>query len=241
MDHIADLERDGRALLAAARTAGLDAPVAACPGWDVSRLVGHAGKVLERTTILVTEGLDAPPPAERLPRFPDDETTFDRFADALDAAAGALREADPDRSCWNFTGDDLTAGFWRRRMANEIAVHRADAEIAAGISPTVDPERAVDAIDELVTVMLPFSAKLKNPELEGSFHLHCTDTEGEWLVVAAGGRLVTTREHAKGDIAVRGPASALLLWSYNRVPVGTEGLESFGEPALLEGWASIVP
>ena len=90
-------------------------------------------------------------------------------------------------------------------------------------------------------VMLPFSAVLKNPALTGSFHLHCTDTDGEWLAVFTDGALVTTREHAKGDLAVRGPASPLLLWAYNRVPADTDGLESFGDPALLDGWASIVP
>jgi uncharacterized protein (TIGR03083 family) len=241
MDHIADLERDGRALLAAARAAGLDAPAAACPGWNVSRLVGHAGKVLERTAIVVSEGLDSPPPSERLVRFPDDDTAFARFADVLDATVAALGAAEPDRSCWNFTGDDLTAGFWRRRMANEIAVHRADAEIAGGTPSTVDPARAVDGIDELVTVMIPFSARVKGTDVTGSYHLHCTDTEGEWLTVLDAGEATTTREHAKGDLAVRGPASPLFLWAWNRAEVGADGLESFGDTALLERWASLVP
>jgi uncharacterized protein (TIGR03083 family) len=241
MDHIADLQRDGRALLDAARTAGLDAPIAACPGWNVSRLVGHTGKVLERTAILVREGLEAPPDSDRFMRFPDDESTFDRFAGVLDDAVAALSDADPAVSCWNFTGADLTASFWRRRMANELAIHRIDAELAAGAPQPVEPERAVDAIDELVMVMLPFSAAFKNPGLDGSFHLHCTDSDGEWLAVFTDGTPVSTREHAKGDLAVRGPASPLLLWAYNRVPVGTDGLESFGDPALLDAWASIVP
>jgi len=241
MDHIADLQRDGLALLDAARAAGLRAPVAACPGWDVSRLVSHTGKVLERTTILVREGLDAPPGNDRYVRFPDDESAFDRFADVLDDTVAALAEADPDSSCWNFTGNDLTTRFWVRRMANEVAIHRADAEIAAGALQPVGPERAVDAIDELVTVMLPYSAALKNPELTGSYHLHCTDTDGEWLAVFTDGSLVATREHAKGDLAVRGPASPLLLWAFNRAPADADGLESFGDPALLDGWASIVP
>jgi uncharacterized protein (TIGR03083 family) len=241
MDHIADLQRDGLALVAAARAAGLDAPIAACPGWDVSRLVGHTGKVLERTAILVREGLDTPPANDRFVRFPDDESAFDRFTAVLDDTVAALAEADLEGSCWNFTGTDLTSGFWTRRMANELAIHRADAEIAAGILQPIEADRAVDAIDELVMVMLPFSAVLKNPELTGSFHLHCTDAAGEWLAVFTDGALVATREHAKGDLAVRGPASPLLLWAYNRVPADGDGLESFGDPALLDGWASIVP
>ena len=241
MDHLADLQRDGRALLDAARDAGLDSPVAACPGWNVSRLVGHTGKVLERTTIVVSEGLDAPPAPERFVRFPDDETAFDRFAEVLADAVATLSSCDPDGASWNFTGSDLTNAFWTRRMANELAIHRWDAEQAAGRPQPIPAERAVDGIDELLVTMLPVSAVHKNPELNGSFHLHCTDTDGEWLAVFEDGRPTTTREHAKGDLAVRGPASSLFLWAFNRVPVGTEGLESFGDPALLEGWASIVP
>ena len=241
MDHIADVEREGTALLDAARAAGLDAPIAACPGWDVSRLVGHTGKVLERTTVLVREGPSAPPDNDRFVRFPADESAFDRFAAVLDETVTALRECDPAASTWNFTGTDLTNGFWRRRMANEVAVHRADAELAAGRVPVVDPERAVDGSDELLVVMLPFSAPLKGTGLTGSFHLHCTDTDGEWLTVFADVHATTTREHAKGDVAVRGPASALFLWAWNRTGPGTEGLEILGDQALAEGWAGIVP
>lgn len=241
MDHIADLQRDGRALLDAARAAGLDAAIDACPGWDISRLVGHTGKVLERTAILVREGLDSPPDNDRFVRFPADESAFDRFAVVLDDTVAALSECDLGASTWNFTGTDLTAAFWTRRMANELAMHRYDAELAAGAPQPIETERAVDAIDELVMVMLPFSALLKNPTLTGSFHLHCTDTAGEWLAVFTDGALVSTREHAKGDLAVRGPASTLLLWAYNRVPAATDGLESFGDAALLDGWAPIVP
>ena len=128
MDHIADLQRDGNALLDAARAAGLDAPVAACPGWTVSRLVGHTGKVLERTTIVVREGLDSPPANDRFVRFPDDDSALDRFADALSDAVEALHRCDPAEPTWNFTGHDLTKGFWRRRMANELVVHRRPGE-----------------------------------------------------------------------------------------------------------------
>jgi hypothetical protein len=126
-------------------------------------------------------------------------------------------------------------------MANEVAIHRFDAELAAGAPQPVDPERAVDGIDELLTVLLPFSAVMKSPEMNGSFHLHCTDTDGEWLTTFTAGRPTTTREHAKGDLAVRGPASPLFLWSWNRATVGTDGLESFGHPTLLDAWAAIVP
>ena len=48
-------------------------------------------------------------------------------------------------------------------------------------------------------------------------HVHSTDADGEWLVDFDNG-LAVTREHAKGDVAVRGPASDLMLVLYGRVP-----------------------
>ena len=65
----------------------------------------------------------------------------------------------------------------------------------------------------------------------GSVHLHCTDTNspavdgsddrtavtGEWLVSRLDeSGIAVTREHAKGDVAVRGRASDLLLWLWRR-------------------------
>ena len=48
-------------------------------------------------------------------------------------------------------------------------------------------------------------------------HLHCTDVAGEWTVRPndAGGFDVT-REHAKGDCAIRGAASDILLALWRR-------------------------
>lgn len=241
MDHIADLDRAGTAFLDAARAAGLRAPVADCPGWDVARLVDHTGKVLERTTIVVSERLDTFPDKERLVRYPDDESAFDRFGSALEQVVTTLGGVDPTTPLWNFTGDQLTASFWQRRMANEVAVHCVDAERAAAAERPVAADRAVDGIDELLTVMLPFRATFAESDLSGSIHVHCTDTEGEWLTVFADGRPATTREHAKGDLAVRGPASALFLWSWNRAEPGDAGIETFGDPALLEAWKAFVP
>jgi uncharacterized protein (TIGR03083 family) len=240
MDTIADLHDDGHAFLAAAEKAGLDAPVPHCPGWDVRRLVRHVGKVFERTAIVVEENLDGPPDRDRFSRFPEDGGAYDRFREVLTEMVDVLRAADPEAPAWNFTGASEVTAFWPRRMANEIAVHRWDAEEASGAAPgPVRTERAVDGIDELLTVLLPFSAAQTATEVHGSVHLHCTDTEGEWLTVLDGGTVTTTREHAKGDLAVKGPASTLFLWAWNRAPLGSEGLESFGDPSLADAWSTI--
>src|SRR4051794_39005555 len=137
MDHIADVDRDGHALLSAARAAGLDTPVPSCPGWDVRRLLSHTTKVLERTVLLAREGLDAPPGRDRHVPFPDGDGAYERFGSAADEAPPPLPDTAPATPCWNFTGEDAGVAFWRRRMANEVAVHRWDAEGAAGTEGTI--------------------------------------------------------------------------------------------------------
>ncbi len=67
----------------------------------------------------------------------------------------------------------------------------------------------------------------------GSVHLHCTDVDGEWIVAADDdGADVVTREHAKGDAAVRGPAHDLLMVLWRRRPLDT--VEVFGDRAVAE-------
>ena len=51
-------------------------------------------------------------------------------------------------------------------------------------------------------------------------------------------RVVVTREHAKGDVAVRGPASDLLLFLWHRIPA--DRLDVVGDAALLERFFDLV-
>ena len=242
MDHLRTLRTNGELLSAAARTAGLDAPVEHCPGWTVGRMVGHTAKVLQRTTLCVASGSTEIPGDDEYAKLPRDEALFDAFDAALDTVCDALATTDPDAPAWNFTGEDLVARFWHRRMAHEIEVHRWDAQHAAGSAPDpFEADSAVDGIDELLTVLMPVLSKVKNPTLRASFHLHCTDAPGEWLTTFVDGDPTTIREHAKGDLAVRGPASPLYVWAWNRGAVGVDGIDTAGDVALLDAWASVVP
>ncbi len=241
MDQIEQLRVEGEALLAAARSAGLEAAIEHCPGWDMQRLVSHSAKVFQRTAVVVTEGLMEPPANDRFTQFAKDESVFDQFAEVLEDLVEALGNAVPNAPSWNFTGEDLTNAFWVRRMLNEAAVHRWDAQHAAGGAQRFTPELAVDVIDELLFVLMPVLSAKKNPELSATFHVHCTDTDGEWLTAFTAGSPITTREHAKGQLAVRGPASSLCLWAWNRLPATEDGLEALGDTSLLEAWATIVP
>jgi uncharacterized protein (TIGR03083 family) len=123
-------------------------------------------------------------------------------------------------------------GWVIRRMAQETAVHRVDAEQVAGRPSSIDAELAADGIDEFLEYFLPHAAKDAHP-LGGSVHLHCTDAEGEWTITPGGdGALVVTHEHTKADTALRGPASDLLLALWRRVEVAATGVQVFGDEEL---------
>jgi hypothetical protein len=109
-------------------------------------------------------------------------------------------------------------------------VHRWDAENAAGDAPPIDAELAVDGIDEFFEHFCDTGAA-DAEAVGGTVHLHCTDADGEWLVTepVVGGKLAVTREHAKGDAAVRGSASDLLLLLWRRVELDDGAFELFGD------------
>jgi hypothetical protein len=123
---------------------------------------------------------------------------------------------------------DHTVGFIRRHQVQETAVHRWDMQDAAtNRDPDpIDAELASDAIDEFLSVSLPWGVNHSKP-LRGSVHLHATDVAGEWFI-EPNGRV--DRGHARGDVALRGTASDLLLALYNRVDI--DDLDVIGDGEL---------
>lgn len=211
------IEREGASLLAAARRGPLDAPVPGCPGWTSADLVWHIGEVHDFWGTVVRDRLQDPPVYVQ-PARPADEDLIGFAGGRLQALVAALQDTDPAVPVWTWASQK-DVGFVFRRMAHETAVHRWDAEGAAGGATPIDPALASDGIDEFLE---HFTADViaGEPSLPGSVHLHCTDVSGEWLVrPGADGQLVTTREHAKGDAAMRGGAHDLLMVLWRRSPL----------------------
>jgi uncharacterized protein (TIGR03083 family) len=227
--------------LAAARQAGVDAPVPTCPDWTVADLARHQGRVYRWvSTIIETK-------AQEFVSRQELEEEAKQAADPLawleggaELALNVLGGADPDLPVWNWIdGGPGPVRFWHRRMAHETAIHRVDAEAAAAAPAApqsrVEPaELASDGIDEYLA-FLPLRAERGGTAgMSGSYHFHTTDVPGEWLVVFEGDAVTVSREHAKADVAVRGPASELELYLYNRR--GSDGLEVFGDAAKVAAW-----
>ncbi|MCU1483613.1 MAG: maleylpyruvate isomerase family mycothiol-dependent enzyme [Actinomycetia bacterium] len=229
MDWIAVVEREGHALSTAARH-DFKAAVPACPGWDVAALLAHIGRIHHRTAGIVRTSRQEPPTTNdgSQPVAPSGNLLgwYEAgLADLLDT----LRAAEPDTSVWTFVGP-RPVSWWMRRMALETVVHRVDAEQATGVAGPVNAEVAVAGIDEHVTLFLPARHAGTATGSGETIHLHATDAEGEWLLTLGDDGIAVEVGHAKGDVAVRGPAGDLYLWMWGRRPV--DGLEVFGDADL---------
>jgi uncharacterized protein (TIGR03083 family) len=232
-DALGHLRTDAVRFLELVTDHGLDHPVPSCPGWTLGDLAWHLGGVwngwgrIVADGVTTLEGVRALGEAQR----PADELLIDWIAAAHTAMYSALTQADDDAEVWTWTGANRPVSWVQRRMTQETAVHRWDAANAVGVPYDIPVAVAADGIDEF---LMWFAAR-RDPDgaapVGGSVHLHCTDTDadisdgsddralvgGEWLISRLDeSGIAFTREHAKGDAAVRGRANDLLLWLWGR-------------------------
>ncbi len=249
-EHVAAIRIEGAELGRAAASSGLEATVAGCGDWRVADLVAHIGHLHRWVTSLVEARPTGGPELFGDVAVPGASELIDWYDSGVEPLAAALESAGADAEVWSWT-DDHTAGFWARRQAHETAVHRWDTESAgapgrgggvgnvargpgSGSAAPVEARLAVDGVDEAFD-MLTYRPATKALRGEGeTIHLHCTDAHGEWLVHLGESGVEVTREHAKGDVAARGPASDLLLLLYGRIPASE--VETFGDADLLARW-----
>ena len=217
-------------LRAAAARAGLEAPVPSCPDWDVAALLAHIGRV-HRWVVACIAADGRVAPADLDPP-PAGAAVLDYARDAAEGLVAAL-DRPPDDPAWTFAPPP-TIGFWLRRQAQETTMHRVDAELASGPASPIDGDLAADGIDEWLG-LLPYRPGKPPPTGAGeTLHLHCTDRDGEWLLRRAPGHLEIEPSHAKGDVAVRGPASDLLLVLLHRA--SSDAVEVLGDRPVLDAF-----
>lgn len=236
-DFVAALRDENARFAEAAARAGGSSPVASCPGWNVDDLVFHLVKVQNMFNgMLSTPTAQSPKDLPRIERAADSAALLDQFRSGAQRLEDLLAGLDDDARVWTFTGGD-TALWVKRRQAQEVLVHRFDAESAGVGVSGADAALCADGVDELLQVFLPFRFDTAKTAMEGSVHLHCTDTDGEWMVTPSDDGPVVSREHAKGDVALRGPAQLLLQVMWRRISVDDAlavGAEVFGSRAALD-------
>ena len=250
-EHIGALRRQGEWLADAAERAGLDAVVPPCSPWQVRDLLRHTGYVHRWAARHITERpgqiIDGPSEQEILRGGADDAGLLAWFRDGHAALTQTLATADPAVQCATFIAAPSPLAFWARRQAHETAIHRADAESAAGTTPEYEADFAADGIDELI---MGFGRRRKyqpgsDPKTADGLRLRvlAADTGGAWVIEALQGRLQPRRDADGSEDAgctVSGPASGVYLYLWNRADADRAGVTVTGDPGLLSAWQASV-
>ena len=237
-DHIARLRDDGERLAASAAAAGLDAPVPTCPEWRVRDLVHHAGGVHRWATSYVLTGRDrSTTDAEDAQFFEvvEDGELLAWFRAGHAALVSALSAASPDLTCWTFLASTSPRNFWARRQAHETAIHRADADAAAGRDSSFPAGFADDGIDELLNGFLARTRGHLIADPPVSLAIRTTDAESAWTIRIEPDRRVVSAGAGEATCRVSGTASDIYLLLWNRRSLD-ERVAVDGDRAVLDLW-----
>ncbi|WP_441248739.1 maleylpyruvate isomerase family mycothiol-dependent enzyme [Kitasatospora sp. McL0602] len=234
IEHIDALRREGALLADAIAATDPDAPVPTCPDWRLRDLVQHTGQVHRWATSYVAEGHRQPVAPDSRP--PADADLLDWFREGHDGLVAALAGAPAELDCWTFLAAPSPLAFWARRQAHETAVHRVDAEAAAG-----RPARAVpaafgrDGIEELVTGLLARPKSRLRSEQERTLLIRPTDADAPLLVRIGPDPLqVSADADSAADCTLSGSAGELYLLLWNRLPLSA--VEVTGDQGVLDLW-----
>lgn len=254
---------------AVGRAAGApEAPfVPSCPGWTVSDLVMHLGRVHRVVAAVLKTRLTEPPqgsdpefglPPER-PGWPEPDggptpgpvpaALAEWFAQGAAELGDLFAETDPATRVWTWAPEQ-SVGFWQRMQAIEAAVHRWDAEAAVGDPRPMERSLACDGVAQTFEVMAPARrAHVGAPAGAGeTYVLRATDGPESWAVRFSGADVEfpvptdgepVVASKADGVVELGGSASDLMLFLWGRVPLAR--LAVSGDQAVAERYFSLVP
>ena len=135
------------------------------------------GSILAWMATIVTTGQAVartdrePPPADR-------STLAAWYEGHLARTLAILGQADPDAPAWTFSSrGDHRVGWWHRRLAVEIAIHRWDVQYATaadtGVPPAGLDEAAAAGIGEFLTEFLPGLLEAADPQVARDSEERC--------------------------------------------------------------------
>ncbi|MEM7142875.1 MAG: maleylpyruvate isomerase family mycothiol-dependent enzyme [Actinomycetota bacterium] len=231
---VAGLSSEGSHLIALC-TADLDADVPTCPGWQARNLLSHVASAWSAFAMFTEDASVEPPTFDRIQGPPEDDAGMVAFAEAaLERIVASVRDADPAAPVWTWWGE-RTLAFYQRRSHIETVVHRLDAESITGVNTPIDADVGVDGVDEFYGEIVAHPGEPPS----GTFHIHQTDGDGEFMLSVVDGAIVVTHEHGKGDAALRATGDELLRVVWGRRDL--DGLEVFGDTAVADVWTGLAP
>lgn len=227
-----------------------------CAGWTPANVIAHVttGDQLFRAVILDAMGKDRS--GLDLPKdLPDRQRRFQEYStkDAASLKPIAHREAEAvvtlileqvERApamVVNVPFGQVPMKVVRALRLNEYIIHGHD------LAPSIDrpqpvPEWFIDhALDDAITMLQRLHQRSAHKGKSARFHVHRTDRDGEWTIVAEGGAARVEPGHGKGDAAFRGRGEELYWLLMGRGRPDEMGVEVHGDPALAGAFKEWFP
>jgi uncharacterized protein (TIGR03083 family) len=224
---------------AAVRDTDLATPVPTCPGWTLADLVKHHGTTHRWAEHVVRARATERVWAREVPLdLPDEPSAYPQWmARGAESSLRTLRAVDPDLPMWSY-GADQRVAFYPRRLLFEAVIHCADAQLALGLEPRVEPGTAADGIAEFLENLPYYTWMIEQlaPLVGGSVQLFARDTGAAWTITfgAAGFSWTATGEAA--DVTVTADVADLLLLVYGRRRPDEDRFTVRGGSAVLDAW-----
>ena len=241
--HIEAVRNEGRRFAEAGASVSLDTPVEYCPGWNMRDLLRHLSEIhlwasahvaLRATEMWVDDLSELTGYWPDLAVFwPEDADLVDHYLATNENLLKALENAPADLEAMTFLPAPSPLAMWARRQAHEVAVHRYDAEHAAGMITGFDPDFAADGIDELLCSFAPRRTILPVSWTK-RMAVRTTDTSSAWVVTLGPDGIDTTREDGDADCVLTGTAEDLYLMTWNRGD--RETVSVTGDHSVLDTW-----
>ncbi len=227
VESIAD---ESRLLVDAVARSDLEVRVPTTPKWSVRDLAHHIGEVQWYWGQNIAAKNAERRSGGELTGFPEDADLLAWLGWCTYTLLGALRDAGPDAPCWAWWPEPRTSGAVARHQAQEVAVHRWDAQGVAApeTREPLESSLASDGVPEFVEIMV--GADLA--ALPGTVTLRATDTGGSWTFSGDDGVARTTRVSE-----LRATASELVLMLYRRLAVPDTAVD--GDPMLVAALLSL--
>jgi uncharacterized protein (TIGR03083 family) len=242
-EHITVVGQEAKLLAEAATQGGLDVEIPTCPGWDMRELLRHLSMIHLWAAGHVVELHDGPwggelaDLAEVWPDlavfWPDDGELIGWYLDTNANLVDVLESSPSDTESWTFLPAPSPLAMWARRQAHETAIHRFDAENAAGIASGFDPVFAADGIDEMLAGFAPRRSEFPVDSVR-TVVVHAKDTDDRWHVTLGPEGITTIRGDGPADVTLTGDASDLYLMLWNRGE-GTS-ITITGDREILDIW-----
>lgn len=235
-DYLEAIAADRQALADIAVGSDLELRVPGCPDWSLRDLLGHVSGASRWMAKCVAEGET---PQERiLPPAPDDRgELLEWFNQSIDELLDVLSGTAPEALVWTPIRGSLGSAWWRRKAALELAIHRTDAEQAAGGGPgRIDPSLAMDGIDEYAEEFLPLMlhAVAEPPPVTAVLLAPSDIDDSRTLSLIPAG---VDADPGEPQVEITASAYELLLWMWNRIPDGT--LSVRGDDTVVTWWKGL--